>query len=180
MDDRKSREALAEFLDYLAQKGLLADATARARKAAASKILGILDDQEAQDITEININDVVARFQRLHGKRYTPESLLTYKSRLKSALTDFVSYLDNPLAFRSSTQTRERSKKTPDISGNQINEPRVELRNEHRQAAIASSNILPIPLRPDLIIYIQGLPFDLKESEAKKIAAVVAAMTNFE
>jgi hypothetical protein len=41
---------------------------------------------------------------------------------------------------------------------------------------MAASNILPIAIRADLTIYIQGLPFDLSEAEARKIAAVVTAM----
>jgi len=41
---------------------------------------------------------------------------------------------------------------------------------------MASSHILPIPIRADLTIYIQGLPFDLTEAEARKIAGVVSAM----
>jgi hypothetical protein len=39
-----------------------------------------------------------------------------------------------------------------------------------------ASSILPIPIRADLTIYIQGLPFDLTEAEAKKIASVIQAM----
>ena len=40
MNGKKSREAALEFLEYVAQKGLMAQATARARKAAVSKVLG--------------------------------------------------------------------------------------------------------------------------------------------
>jgi site-specific recombinase XerD len=71
MDGNRSREALAEFLDYLAEKGLMAKATAQARKAAASMILGVLEPAEANDVTTIDVEDIVARFGRLHGKRYT-------------------------------------------------------------------------------------------------------------
>jgi len=39
-----------------------------------------------------------------------------------------------------------------------------------------ASSILPIPIRVDLTIHIQGLPFDLTEAEAKKIANVIQAM----
>ena len=110
MDGNRSREALGEFLEYLAEKGLMAQATARSRKAAVSKILGILENSEANDVTILDIEDIVARFGRLYGKKYTPQSLTTYKSRLRSALDDFQSYLTNPLAFRPSVQSRERPK----------------------------------------------------------------------
>ncbi len=37
-------------------------------------------------------------------------------------------------------------------------------------------SILPIPIRPDLTVKIQGLPYDLTVHEANKIANVVKAM----
>jgi hypothetical protein len=177
MDGNRSREALGEFLDYLADKGLMAKATALARKAAASQILGILDSTEANDVTTIDVDDVVTRFGHLHGKQYTPQSLTTYKSRLRSALKDFQSYLSNPLAFRPSVQSRERpaSKVAKNVSESIKIESRAEPSKSH-SPPIAAVNIVPIPIRPDLTIYIQGLPFDLSEAEARKIAAVVSAM----
>ncbi len=180
MDGSKSKEALAEFLTYLADKGLMASGTVSARKAAASKVLGILEGDEANDVTILDLDDVIARFGRLHGKNYTPESLAAYRSRLKSALNDFKSYLDNPLAFRPNIQIRDKpSGKTPKETQDSIKistgEPRTET-SRPISSPLASSNILPIPIRADLTVYIQGLPFDLSEAEARKIAGVVSAM----
>lgn len=180
MDGSRSREALAEFLDYLAAKGLMAKATVHARKAAASMILGILEVSEAEDVTILDLEDVTARFSRLHGKRYTPASLVSYKGRLRSAIEDFQSYLANPLAFRPSVQNRERVKTRAlkdavPISGATPVEGRAEpVRST--PAHLPATNILPIAIRADLTVYIQGLPFDLTETEARKIAAVVTAM----
>jgi hypothetical protein len=177
MDGTRSREALGEFLDYLAEKGLMAEATVRARKAAALQILGILEKSEANDVTTVDLEDVVARFGRLHGKQYTPQSLTSYKSRLRSALNDFQSYLNNPLAFRPSVQSRGRSKGTvaKGLSESVAPEsPPEPVRSN--SAPRVMSNIVPIAIRADLTIYIQGLPFDLSEAEARKIAAVVTAM----
>lgn len=180
MDGSRSREALAEFLDYLANKGLMARATAQARKAAASNILGILEPNEAADVTTLDVEDVVARFQRLHGTRYAPQSLTTYKSRLRSAIEDFTSYLANPLGFRPAGAVRERPKVK---SEKESIKPKAavgpEARLEGPRAVpppLAGSNIVPIAIRADVTIYIQGLPFDLTEGEARKIAAVVTAM----
>ena len=41
-----------------------------------------------------------------------------------------------------------------------------------------SDTIIPIPLRADLTVFIQGLPIDLTEAEAEKIARVVKAMAD--
>jgi GH25 family lysozyme M1 (1,4-beta-N-acetylmuramidase) len=181
MADR-SRTALLDFLDYLAAKGLMAKATVAARKAAATQMLGILEQDEASDVTALDLDQVVHRFQNLHGKKYTPQSLTTYKSRVKAAIDDFTAYSTNPLAFRPSVQSRERSKtkngkqvsssKAPDVAEPAKNDTNP--RPVH--SAVASSNILPIPLRADLTVFIQGLPFDLTPQEARKISNVVLAM----
>jgi hypothetical protein len=183
MDGTRSREALDQFLRYLGDKGLMAAATVGARRAAASKVLGILDDDEAKDVTIVDVDDLATRFSRLHGKNYTPDSLSTYKSRLKSALSDFEAYLSNPLAFRPSGQSRStkaslrQAQKDNGESGSQKSQSESIIEQSKPVAALMpNSNILPIPIRVDLVIYIQGLPYDLTESEARKIAGVVNAM----
>ncbi len=177
----RSREAALKFMDYLATKGLLAPATARSRKAALGKVLSVLDDDEANDVTSIDLDHTMTRFSNLEGQAYTPQSLQTYKSRAKSSLEDFESYLDNPLGFR------------PNISKRNIT--RTAAKNEgekaHKAEEMASSSpsirpkepsdyvnpsILPIPIRSDVTVRIQGLPYDLSPQEAAKIAAVVKAM----
>jgi len=171
MDNDRSTQKLIEFLDYLAEKGLMAKATVSARKAAASKVLGILSDEEAQDVTKLDLNEVMTRFQNLEGKSYTPASLTTYLSRLKSAVEDFGAYLDNPLGFRPSVQTREKRK--PEGRKDQVEPTHAE---QPSAKGPMSSSILPIPIRPDATVFIQGLPYDLTEAEASKIANVVRAM----
>jgi len=175
----RSREALVDFHDYMADKGLMAKNTAQSRKVAVTKVLGVLDDVEATDVTALDIEDVMTRFQRLHGQSYTPISLVSYKSRLRSALDDFLSYLANPLAFRPSVQNRARAK------ARSSKEERGEMggRSERRAEPArpvplpsAAGLIVPIPIRSDLTVHVQGLPFDLTEAEARKIAAVVTAM----
>jgi hypothetical protein len=182
MDGKKSRAAALEFLEYVAQKGLMARSTARARKAAVSKVLGILDENEALDITTIDLDAVMSRFGNLQGKGYTPQSLVAYKSRVKSALEDFSSYVENPLAFRPSVQARERKPTSGKASSSGTRNTSEGLASEGlRQSALTvagpmASSILPIPIRVDLTVHIQGLPFDLTEAEAKKIASVIQAM----
>jgi hypothetical protein len=164
----------------MADKGLLERNTAQSRKAAVTKVLGILDEVEATDITTLDIEDVMSRFQRLHGRDYTPASLTSYKSRLRSALDDFLSYLNNPLAFRPNAQSRARArtrsaKEEPSDSGGGRSERRAEPARPVPIPA-AAGLIVPIPIRPDLTVHVQGIPFDLTEAEARKIAAVVTAM----
>lgn len=186
MDGKKSREAALEFMEYLAEKGLMARATARARKAAISKVLGILDENESKDVTAIDLDAVMSRFGHLQGKGYTPQSLVTYRSRVRAALDDFSSYVQNPLAFKPSLQPRERKSNSDKIvpsSERNVSGSAVPEAGRQANSPIAgpmASSILPIPIRAELTIHIQGLPFDLTGAEAKKIAAVIQAMATTE
>jgi hypothetical protein len=177
MNGKRSREAILEFQDYQAQKGLLAKATAAARKAALGKVLGILPDEEADDITKIDLDDVMMRFSNLEGRGYTPGSMTTYKSRVRAAIDDFESYLANPLGFRPSVSRRDRTPK-PEKKGPTGNAPKADAPETPKPTAPSfdAASILPIPLRSDLVVRIQGLPFDMTPAEAKKIANVVLAM----
>ncbi|MBC7149391.1 MAG: hypothetical protein H5U22_08410 [Rhizobium sp.] len=183
MSNLRSKAALLEFLEYLARKGLMNKTTAASRKAAVNNVLSILDDDEAADVSKIDLDDVMRRFSNLNGLKYTSDSLTTYKSRVRSALDDFLSYLDNPMAFRPSTggavrkgQERGRvasvdTRKRITATSNFVSEQGPEL----PPPAIATL-VLPIPVRADLTVYIQGLPFDLTQAEASKIANVIRAM----
>ncbi len=182
MSSDRSRKGLAEFLDYLADKGLMARNTAMARKAAANKVFSVLSDEEALDVTKIHFDDVMRRFQNLEGRKYTPGSLTTYQSRIKSALDDFDCYLNNPMGFRPNVQARERSSNTKANYGSTVKSATTQGQAEQpiHATSVVTSSVLPIPIRSDLTVYIQGLPFDLTEAEARKISNVVLAYGTME
>lgn len=172
-----SREALVDFLGYLSNKGLMNKTTASARKAAVGKVLGILDATEAEDVSQIDLDDTMNRFHNLEGANYTPESLSAYKSRVKSAIDDFIRYQKDPLNFKPVLQggSRRPIDKTKNNARSTAEPARVRASTQIEPPP-TSVSILPIPIRPDLTIKIQGLPYDLTPAEANKIAAVVKAM----
>lgn len=184
MNGKRSREALLNFLDYLSRKGLMNKTTAASRKAVANKVLGILDPEEAEDVTTLNVDDLLSRFSNIAGSNYTPESLGTYRSRLKSSLEDFRNYLDNPITFRPSLQpsVRRGAEKAKAVSTeNEVERDRTTPRSQSFVSAPPTSvSILPIPIRADLTVQVQGLPFDLTIQEANKIANVIKAMASTE
>lgn len=179
MSGPRSRTELLKFLDYVGSKGLLSPATAESRKASVNKVLGILNDEEAADVSKIDLEEVVRRFANLHGQGYTADSLRTYKSRTRSSIEDFVRYVENPLAFKIGGAKRTpRSKAMKEPSGSREEVPAAtEVRPlQSAQTPAAGAGILPIPIRADLTVYVQGLPFDLSAREAKKLANVILAM----
>lgn len=176
MADSRSREALLEFLEYLSRKGLANKSTVSARKAAVSRILGILDESEAADVTDLDLEAVMHRFANLEGDQYTPDSLTTYKSRTKSAIDDFVRYLENPMGFKSGRKPSKRlsskseSNKREVVSGQAVSEAR-----SFREPV---DFLIPIPIRENVVVYLRGVPYDLSVAEANKIAAVIKAMAH--
>ena len=181
MNSPKSRDAVLEFLDYLARKGIMNKNTVSARKAAVNVVLGVLEPEEVQDVSQLDLDDVMMRFYTLKGSDFTPGSLNTYKSRLKAAIVDFLAYQENPMTFKPSVQAAGR-KSTERASGSRIDKKQTRAQPHHiggydrLPEPPTSVSILPIPIRPDLTVRIQGLPYDLTPSEADKIANVVKAM----
>lgn len=179
MSNGRSREALFEFLEYLGAKGLMASGTVQARRASAGKILGILGPEEAADVTNLDVDQIMSRFHNLEGRNYTPGSLATYRSRLTSTLEDFRSYLANPIAYRPNTQRQKPAKPSENIK-------RDSDRSQDRPAEASlrpvapppSAGVIPIPIRADLIVQIHGIPFDLTRAEAQRVANVILALSN--
>jgi hypothetical protein len=180
MSNDRSREALGRFLDFLGDKGLLSPATAATRKASALKLLSILDADEATDVTKVDVDSLLLRFSNLHGQDYNPTSVVTYGSRLRSVLTDFRAYLENPLSFRPAGQGRDRQAKPKKQNGDTTRTERstqpAEAPRPQPAPVMAGTNVMPIPIRSDLTILIHGLPHDLTVNEAKKIAGVITAL----
>ncbi len=53
---------------------------------------------------------------------------------------------------------------------------RVTWRERFEMPPPTAHTIVPVPLRADLTIFIQGLPLDLSQAEAEKISAVIMAL----
>jgi hypothetical protein len=46
------------------------------------------------------------------------------------------------------------------------------------RSPFSRDDIIPIPLREDLTVFVQGLPIDMTREEAAKVAAVILAFAN--
>lgn len=180
MSASRSREGLAEFLEYVGSKGLMPQATVQARRAATSKILAVLEPDEARDVTGIDVDHVMSRFHNLEGRRYTPGSLATYRSRLISTLEDFRSYLDNPISYRPNNQARQKPKQDNGKRETPKSSPSVGGTAQPVAAVTPppSAGVIPIPIRSDLVVQIHGIPFDLSRAEAQRVANVILALAN--
>lgn len=179
MSGERSLVKLMEFLDWLEAKGMMPTPTVAARKASVGKVLGILSEEEAQDVLALDVDSVMNRFNNLQGKNYTPDSLLTYRSRVRSTLEEFSDYIRNPLGYKPGVPSRERRPKVAAAArAASPSSQAASAAHSTIDVPLGTLNIFPIQLRPDLVVRIQGLPFDLTEAEARRISNVVMAMAN--
>lgn len=185
-----SREALLEFLDYAATKGLMNANTASSRRVSSSAMLSILDDGEARDLRLVDLDDLMRRFANINSKKYSPGSLRVYLSRVKTSIEDFVRYQDNPAGFRPIGQAKP-DKKPPVAkrsdqakSTNSVTETvdvatdgSTVVASSHLAAGRATVNV-PVPLQGSCVVTIHGLPVDLTEQEAIRITNVIKALAS--
>ena len=180
MADGRSLQDFMNFISSLGEKGLIPQNTAGGRKAAAQKVFAVLNESELTDITKVDIDDVMVRFANKNRGKYTPDSLRSYQSRLRSSQIEFAEYCENPLSFRPKRRLKMTSVKKSKLEmpngADATPEPEDISPRQHEPVTHRSAvQILPIALRPDLTIQIAGLPFDRTTAEAKKIANIVLA-----
>ncbi len=156
----KSLEGLLKFIDRLSGCGMLKTRTASARKVAVNRVFSVLNSTEVADVHKLDIEEVMERFKKQHGSKYSQATLTAYKGRVSSSLGEFRRWLENPEDFMPRVVTRERNLPA----------------NRSEVYGQVKPNQVDIPLRTDLTISVLGLPFDLNRSEAEKIASVVFAM----
>jgi hypothetical protein len=175
----RTRADLLAFLDHLANKGLLPKPTVQNRKAAVNAVLGILSDDETADVSSIDIAHTLTRFANLQGSKYTPSSMNTYGSRVRAAIDDFVRYQENPLGFKvgGKATSQPRAKAAVKVGTSTPAQTTATSGSSDKPIpSMAEPTILPIPIRANLVVFVQGLPHDLTKAEANKIANVVKAM----
>ncbi|MEW7987705.1 MAG: hypothetical protein AB2805_07160 [Candidatus Thiodiazotropha sp.] len=180
MDKNYSLDALATFLDYAAEKGLVKRNTATSRKRAAFKILSVLEDSEKSDLRNIDVDHTFDRFTNLQGTEFKPDSLKVFKSRLRSALTDFFAYVESPSTFKPSGAQRNSTKRSG-AESNQTQKKQADSGNttikkdEHTGTHTPQHLVIPIPLRDELTVKVHNIPADLSKQESEKIAAIIRA-----
>ncbi len=161
------------FMRQSVQSGIINPQTARSRKLAAEQLLTELKSHERNDMRLVDCEELCSRFHKLQDSTIRPESLDVYKSRLRDALADFIAWTDNPESFQPKESefkaTRELLKNEPE----EHKQAREELALDPPRSPL---EIFPVPIREDLVVYIQNVPLDMTSEEAEKIARVVRAL----
>jgi hypothetical protein len=170
--------AFVRHWDWVAEKGLMAPASARAIRAAVSQILKIHDNWESVDVRSIDVEALFARFRNL--SKIAPGSLAAYESRFRSGLQSYLAYLDNPASYQPKTRkpSLRDEKPTPrsKIKSTASTLPRPA---QPGQSVMSSSTtklvVYPFPVRPDVFAELK-LPADLTVDEALRLSAFLKAV----
>lgn len=175
-DNNYTRDRLMEFLKQSAMAGFINPATARSRRTAAEELLTRLTDEESEDLRQVDVDELCSRFHKLQGSSIRPETLKLYNNRLKSALTDFFAWSEDPDNFVSVGGDSRSLRKRSDVERTRRSAEEKALEEIKLGAPETPAEILPVPIRPDLVVFIQNLPLDLTSAEAGKICRVVEAL----
>ena len=168
-----SQTAFLKFLREGAVTGITSPATARSRKLAAENLLVQLNTRERHDLRLLDVDELCSRFHKLQGSTIRPESIEVYKERLCSAIKDFIEWTQDPAGF----QSVEGEKPEAVLVASRDTPGQAQAREELALNPPRSPHdIFPIPIREDLVVYLQNVPLDMTQAEARKIAAVVQAL----
>jgi len=170
-DQNYSRQGLLDFLKQAAVTGIMNPGVARSRKTAAEKLLDHVTAEERINLRQLDVDELCSRIHKLEDSSIREEAMNLYNARLKSAMKDYFMWIENPEGFSANSNLNSPTQK---VQQRDLEEQRA-LESIALHHAGTQDDIIPIPLREDLIVYLQGLPLNLTQGEADKIVQVVKA-----
>lgn len=189
-----NKAGLTQFLKMITDRGWVNGNTGGALKAAVAKILGEVEGE--QDVRTIDVDMEVRRYNNLHPGDLSPDSLATYGKRVKLAITNYVSYVDDPTKYkppgagRAATQNGTPPKKekvkrdtsTVDVTDVTVLEPIPPSPQPSRAETFIATEAnlaMPFPLRPGYLAQVV-IPRDMTKGEAARLCAFIQTLATAE
>jgi len=98
------------YCEYLMSKGYATSAQVNPWRTAIQKVFETVEGEgwESLDLTSMNLDEYLSRFQTLAGAQYKAESITAYKRRIRNALDAHEHYLSTgrPPTFRQGGKRR--------------------------------------------------------------------------
>ena len=173
-----SKKALLKFLDTVVEKGLMNANTAGGLRAACTKILDDVEDDN--DVRVIDVATAVIRYNNRNPGVLAPNSLAEYQRRVTRAIMEFVRYTENPAGYKPLSRTirgkktEARAEKKEQIIHDQHAQPTPTHQGSPIQSATAGL-ALNFPLRGDFLAQVV-IPRDLNAEEAKRMCAFLMTL----
>ena len=86
-------KTLIDHWSWAADKGVMNRNTAAGLRAACVQVLGVVDDPEQVNVANLDVEDLLTRFQNLRKQRFKPQVLEAYKRRFRNAVKSYKEYL---------------------------------------------------------------------------------------
>ena len=168
--------SLVDHWAWAADKGLMNRNTAAGLSSACTRVLEVIgDDWEKTDVTALDVEELLIRFQNLKKKDFLPQVLVVYKQRFRKAVASYLEYLQNPGGWKPGTQEKaaasQRNNRTPKPPST----------TTAVSAATAANRIgvgeveYPFPLRPGVMARLI-LPSNLTKQDVNRLAAFMAML----
>ncbi len=88
--------SLVQFWVDVGERGQMNANTAGSYRSACEAVLSAQPNWQSLDVRRLDIDRLIAEFQRTFGDHLTEATMKTYESNFKRAVPSFVNYLDNP------------------------------------------------------------------------------------
>ena len=178
-----SRAALARFIEFVVEKGLVHPATAQGWRVATTKVLDELPPAELADVRRIEVETTFRGFLNRNPGRLSPASVGEYRRRVGRAIEEFVRWVEDPgtYAFRAAAGAARaqprRGKGAARTPSERSSRPpaRAPSTGSAEDEVSAGSIALGYPLRPDLLARVV-VPRDLTVEEARRMGAFLVTL----
>jgi hypothetical protein len=179
LDHTGTGAGLIAFLDYTAAKGLMNGGTAKAYRVACREVLSTVEeDWESADIQRVNVEDLLARFEVKASMKYTPKSLMTYRSRFRSAVSMYRGFLVDPGGWRPPKQQPSRNTGSsmnrpgrPTATTSVVTDPQAPSIAHPSPAPTMQQYPFPLSREGNVVFAMLVVPVDLTRREAERIGA---------
>ena len=97
--DRTTCGAFVDHWNWAGGKGLINQSTAQALTAACRRILEVQEGWRKLDITTLDVEGSLLKFNNLKSKEFKPQSLKDYENRFRRAHKSYLSYIGDPAGW---------------------------------------------------------------------------------
>lgn len=158
-----SVEALAAFVGSLPLVGGVGDSTLKNLKPVPKMLKYV--DPFIINFEEIDAEATVEKFIEDTNAQVGPSSRSSYKSRINQAIKLYKNFLADPNSIFENQESEVKVKKQ--LPQTLVLPP--QLPSESKQSTID----IPVPIRDGIILTIPGVPTDLTNEEAERIASIL-------
>lgn len=171
MANAYSVDDLLEFLDHAGDRGLMPAATAQALAVASRNVLGVLTEDEKNNLNGQDLEAVIKRFNNKRARDFNPSSLKEYGRRVHRAIDLFLKWREDPANFTVKTRATTAARKKGKAAEIEITDTPSPINDVavQRPGTYHSS----FPVRPGVVVTLANVPEDLTKAEAQRLAEFI-------